>query len=202
MDKLKAGTAAFGVAGAFFLLYPVLRPYSDETTVEGLRVMGTSAWVASHMFAVGGFLLVSLGLPVLERSRAAVVTTIGALLTSVYYGAETFGLYPLGLRAAEDPDPRLLELVEAVRYQPVGITIFAIGLIVLAVGGVMAAVELKSKLAIPYALGFALFLPQFFTAPPGRMAHGLLLLVGCWLVARELWQRRATSTSESDRRTR
>lgn len=190
MDKLKAGAAAFGVAGAFFLLYPVLRPYSDETTVEGLRVMGTSAWVAAHLFAVGGFLLVSLGLLALTRSRAAAVTLTGAVLTSVYYGAETFGLHAIGLRAAVSPDPVLLEVVDAVRFQPAAITIFAVGLVVLAVGAVMAAVELRSKLAIPYALGFVLFLPQFFTAPPVRMAHGLLLLVGCWLVARELWRRR------------
>ncbi|WP_447006849.1 hypothetical protein ACRAKI_10435 [Saccharothrix isguenensis] len=191
MDKLKAGAAAFGVGGAFFLLYPVLRPYSDETAVDGLHVMGTSAWVASHLFAVGGFLLVGLGLLAVARSRAAVVTIAGALLTSVYYGAETFGLHAIGVRAAEQPDPVLLEVVDAVRYQPAGITIFGVGLVVLAAGAVMAAVELKSRAAIPYALGFVLFLPQFFTPPPLRMAHGLLLLVGCWLVARELWQRRS-----------
>jgi vacuolar-type H+-ATPase subunit I/STV1 len=190
MDKLKAGAAAFGAAGAFFLLYPVLRPYSDETTVDGLRIMGTSAWVAAHLLAVGGFLLVSLGLLALTRSRAAAVTMAGAVLTSVYYGLETFGLYAIGLRATEQPDPALLELVDAVRYHPAGITIFGVGLAVLAVGAVMAAIELKSRAAIPYALGFVLFLPQFFTAPPIRMAHGLLLLVGCWLIARELWQRR------------
>lgn len=190
MDKLRAGAAGFGVAGAFFLLYPVLRPYSDETTADGLRVMGTSAWIASHLLAVGGFLLVGLGLLAVSRSRAAVVTLVGALLTSVYYGAETFGLHALGLRAAREPDPRLPELVEVVRYQPAGITVFGIGLVALAVGAVMAAVELRSRAAIPYALGFALFLPQFFTAPPVRMAHGALMLVGCWLVARELWRRR------------
>lgn len=189
MDKRAAGVATFGVAGAFFLLYPVVRPYSDETTVEGLRVMGTSAWVASHLFAVGGFLLVGLGLLTAARSRAAVVTLVGAVLTSVYYGAETFGLHALGVRAAREPDPRLLELVEAVRYQPAAITVFGVGLVVLAAGAVLAAVELRSRAAIPYALGFVLFLPQFFTAPPVRAAHGLLLLVGCWLVARELWRR-------------
>ena len=78
MDKLKAGAAAFGVAGAFFLLYPVLRPYADETTVEGLRVMGMSAWVAAHLFAVGGFLLVSLGLLAVARSPMACRPNVSA----------------------------------------------------------------------------------------------------------------------------
>ncbi|WP_274383599.1 hypothetical protein [Saccharothrix deserti] len=40
MDKLKAGTAAFGVAGAFFLLYPALRPYSDV----GCRLVARELW--------------------------------------------------------------------------------------------------------------------------------------------------------------
>ncbi|MFI9010831.1 hypothetical protein ACIGNX_26695 [Actinosynnema sp. NPDC053489] len=190
MDKHGTAAAAFGLAGASFLLYPVLRPYSDEAVVEGLRVMGTSAWVVAHLFAVGGFLLVGLGLLAVARSRAAAVTLTGALLTSVYYGAETFGLHAIGSRAADDPDPALLDLVDAIRYQPAAITIFAVGLLALAAGAVLAAAQLRSRAAIPYALGFALFLPQFFTAPPVRVAHGALLLVGCWLVARELWRRR------------
>jgi hypothetical protein len=200
MDKLKAGAAAFGVAGAFFLLYPVVRPYSDETAVEGLAVMGTSAWVAAHLFAVGGFLLVSLGLLAAGRSRSAVVTLTGAVLTSVYYGAETFGLHAIGRLAARAPEPGLLEQVDAIRYQPAAITIFAVGLVTLAAGAVMAAVELRGRLAIPYALGFALFLPQFFTAPPVRVAHGALLLVGCWLVARELWRADGGPRAERTRR--
>ncbi|MEU4804854.1 hypothetical protein [Actinosynnema sp. NPDC023587] len=180
MDRLRAG--AFGLAGVFFLLYPVLRPYSDEKTVQGLAAMGTTAWITSHLFAVAGFILVAAALPV---RRAALVTAIGAGLTLPYYGAEVFGLHAIGSRAARDPDPALLEMVDAVRYHPAAITMFAVGLLLLGAGAIMAATELKT-LAIPYAVAFALFLPQFFTPPAARMAHGALMLVGCALVGWKL----------------
>ncbi|XVV06176.1 hypothetical protein ACQPW3_12640 [Actinosynnema sp. CA-248983] len=178
MSQVKA--AAFAAAGVSFLLYPVLRPYADESTVTGLEVMGTTAWVASHLFAVAGFLLVSLALD----GRARTVTTAGALLTTLYYGAETFGLHALG-RHTSAPD--VLAMVDAVRYHPAAITLFALGLLLLAVGAVLTALDLKTA-ALPYAAGFVLFLPQFFTAPPVRMAHGALMLVGCLLIARKLWK--------------
>ncbi len=180
MNRTRA--AAFGLAGVFFLLYPVLRPYSDETTVKGLEVMGTAAWVASHLFAVAGFILVTLALP---GRRAALVTGIGAGLTTLYYGAEIFGLHAIGLQAAKRPDPVLLEMVDAVRFHPAAITAFALGLVLLGVGAVLAAVELKA-VAIPFAVGFALYLPQFFMPPAGRIAHGALMLVGCALVGWKL----------------
>ncbi|CCH29752.1 hypothetical protein ABZ816_14570 [Actinosynnema sp. NPDC047251] len=180
MTRFQAG--AFGLAGVFFLLYPVLRPYSDETTVHGLTAMGTTAWITSHLFAVAGFVLVAIALPV---RRAALVAAVGAGLTLPYYGAEVFGLHAIGLRAAQDPDPALLELVDAVRYQPAAITMFGVGLLLLAAGAILAAVELKA-LAIPYAVAFALFLPQFFMPPAGRIAHGVLMLVGCVLVGWKL----------------
>lgn len=184
MTGTRAG--AFGLAGVLFLLYPVVRPYSDETTVQGLTAMGTTAWIAAHLFAVAGFVVVAAALP---GRRAALVTTIGAGLVLPYYGAEVFGLHAIGLRAAQAPDPALLEVVDAVRYQPAAITMFALGLLLLAAGAVLAAVDLKA-LAVPYAVGFALFLPQFFTPPAFRVAHGALMLVGCALVGWKLWRSR------------
>ncbi|WP_054847802.1 hypothetical protein [Methanoculleus chikugoensis] len=51
---------------------------------------------------------------------------------------------------------------------------------------------------IPLALGFALFLPQFFTPPPpARIAHGLLVMIGCWLVA---WSMVNAKTGEREDR--
>jgi hypothetical protein len=179
MTKLRA--AAFATAGVSFLLYPVLRPYSDESTVTGLQVMGTTTWVIAHLLAVVGFLLVSLAL----TGTARTITTAGAVLTTLYYGAETFGLYALGQRAATTPD--VLKMVDAVRYHPAAITVFALGLLLLAVGAITTA-RAFGRVALPYAAGFVLFLPQFFTAPPVRMAHGALMLVGCLLIARKLWK--------------
>ncbi|PZS17460.1 MAG: hypothetical protein DLM60_13770 [Pseudonocardiales bacterium] len=59
----RLGALAFGAAGVLFLLYPAVRPWNDETTAAGaLRSMGSSAWVAAHLFAMIGFILVPLGL--------------------------------------------------------------------------------------------------------------------------------------------
>jgi hypothetical protein len=44
----------------------------------------------------------------------------------------------------------------------------------------------------------ALYLPQFFGPPPVRIAHGLLLAVGCLWLAAGLWTRRAARPAASD----
>lgn len=61
--RTRLSAIALGVAGVFFLLYPVLRPWHDETTVAGATAaMRSSAWIASHGFAMNGFNLVPVGL--------------------------------------------------------------------------------------------------------------------------------------------
>jgi hypothetical protein len=161
------------LAGVFFLLYPVLRPWEDETTLDGARAaMGSSAWVVSHLLAMLGFVLVPLGLLWRRHTTPAVVMWIGAGLTLPYYGAEDFGLH-----AAANHGTNLLEVAEATRYNPVAITIFGAGLVTLAVGAVLAWRAVGTS-AILFAAGFVLFLPQFFTPAPVRIAHGVLMLAG------------------------
>ena len=41
---------------------------------------------------------------------------------------------------------------------------------------------------ILFALGFGLFIPQFFFSQPVRVAHGLLVALGCWGLAATLWR--------------
>ena len=137
--------------------------------------MGSGAWVASHLFAMIGFILVPIALLEIHRT-AAITFWVGAGLTLPYYGAEDFGLHAMaGL-------PNILELAESVRYNPVAVTTFALGLVTMAVAAVMVAVRLRTIPAVLFAAGFALFLPQFFTPPAVRIAHGVLVLVGCvWL---------------------
>ena len=59
------------------------------------------------------------------------------------------------------------------------------GLLLLAVGAVLVAIAvwrsgtLSRWSGIPFALGFVLYLPQFFGTQPIRMAHGLLVALGC-----------------------
>ncbi|SDH05409.1 hypothetical protein SAMN05216553_11560 [Lentzea fradiae] len=163
-------------AGLLFLLYPLLRPWEDETTAQGAAAaMGSQAWVLSHLFAMIGFILVPIAL--LEVHRTAAVTFwVGAGLTLPYYGAEDFALHELATQ------PNVLELAEAVRYNPFAITTFGAGLVTMGVAAVLVALKLRTAPAVLFAAGFALFLPQFFTPPAVRIVHGVLVLVGCvWL---------------------
>ncbi|MFI6095441.1 hypothetical protein ACIA8G_07815 [Lentzea sp. NPDC051213] len=163
-------------AGLLFLLYPAFRPWEDETTAAGAAAaMGSQAWVWSHLFAMIGFILVPIALLEIHRT-AAITFWVGAGLTLPYYGAEDFGLHEIAAQ------PNVLELAEAVRYNPVAVTTFTLGLITMAVAAIMVAARLRTTAAILFAAGFALFLPQFFTPPAVRIAHGVLVLIGCaWL---------------------
>ncbi|MGW6932434.1 hypothetical protein ACWGE0_20440 [Lentzea sp. NPDC054927] len=172
-------------AGLLFLLYPAFRPWEDETTAAGAAAaMGSTAWVASHLFAMIGFILVPIALLEIHRT-AAITFWVGAGLTLPYYGAEDFGLHEIA------GQPNILELAEAVRYNPVAVTTFAVGLVTMGVAAVMVALKLRTTAAILFAAGFALFLPQFFTPPAARIAHGVLLAVGCVWLAWESTRREA-----------
>jgi hypothetical protein len=175
---------ALAVAGVLFLLYPVFRPWEDETTAAGAQeAMASGAWVASHLFAMIGFVLVGLallGMRDLVGTTPVAVLWAGAGLTLPYYGAENFGLHAAATTSGTD----LLAVAEATRYDPVAIATFAAGLIALAVGAVLVGRAVRRPSAWVFAAGFVLFLPQFFTPAPVRIAHGVLMLVGLvWLAA-------------------
>jgi hypothetical protein len=180
---------ALALGGVLFLLYPVLRPWTDETTTSGAHeAMSSPAWVVSHFLAMLGFVLVPLallGLRDLVGLVPVAVMWVGAGLTLPYYGAEDFGLH-----AAATKGGNLLDVAEATRYNPIAITIFGVGLVTLAVGAVFVAVAVwrsgtvNKYAAIVFAAGFVLFLPQFFTPAPVRIAHGVVMLVGLvWFAA-------------------
>ncbi|MET9244635.1 hypothetical protein [Nonomuraea sp. NPDC003709] len=183
---------AFASAGILFLVYPAIRPSGDDATA-----MASTAWVAGHAAAMLGFVLLGLAVLGLHQVlgdrlslRAAAVTWVGAGLTLPYYGAEDFGLNVIARRSLHDQAPALMELAEEFRYGPVAITMFAVGLLVLAVGAVMAAIAVWRSGMLPkwsgtaLALGFVLFIPQFFGPYPLRIAHGALIMIGgVWLAA-------------------
>ena len=202
--RARLGALALAVAGVCFAIYPALRPYSDEVTLAGARAFASNAWFASHLLAMIGFILTALGLlalrDALRPTRAepaafwALVTFwVGAGLVLPYYGAEDFALRAVGAEALRQRNAALLALANATRYGP-GVYLFVTGLLLLAVGAILAAVAvwrsgvLARWMGLPLALGFALFLPQFFGSPAMRVAHGALLLVGCLLLAAGLWQ--------------
>ena len=199
-SRLLAGPLALAAAGVLFVLYPVLRPYGDASPASAAGVFASGEWLVAHLSAVAGFVLVAAALLTLRdriggRLAAAALGTFtaGVALVLPYYGAEAFALHALG---ATVPDAAgLTVLADAVRTGPVQISLFGVGLVLLAVGAVLAAVAVGRSGArarwsgAVFALGFVLYLPQFYAAPGLRIAHGVLLGIGCLLLAAELRRR-------------
>src|SRR6187551_936197 len=190
MISTRQGALAFAATGLLFLVYPVLRPYVDETTLDGLRSFATNSWIIAHLAAVLGFILLPLGLLGLRAGGTAfLLTWLGVGLTLPYYGAEVFGLHAIGERSAADGTTALLGMVDTIRYNPYAATMFITGLLLIAAGTITTAVDVwHSSMprwsAVPFATGFALFNPQFFTTAPFRIAHGVLIAASCaWLAA-------------------
>jgi hypothetical protein len=50
-----------------FVLYPAIRPFSDETSLQGAEAFASNAWIVAHVLAVLGFILLSLGVLVIRR---------------------------------------------------------------------------------------------------------------------------------------
>ncbi len=191
---------SLAIAGACFVLYPAIRPFSDESTLRGAEAFAASSWLLAHSLAIVGFILLTLGLLGLYGQfrettagslgvTALVVTWIGVGLTLPYYGAETFALHAVGQEATKENNVDLLvTLTNSIRFGE-GIWFFGFGLLTLAVGTILFAIAiwrsgiLTEWSGILLAVGFALFIPQFLTPQPARVGHRLLIMVGCWLIA-------------------
>ncbi|PRY36287.1 hypothetical protein [Umezawaea tangerina] len=204
MTTPRQTAAAFAATGLLFLAYPLVRPYVDETTMAGALSFATGSWITAHLAAVLGFILLPLALQGLHVGRTAHLTTyLGVGLTLPYYGAEVFGLHAIGQRIATDHDLGLLTMVDAIRYTPAAATMFVLGLALIAVGTITAAVDVHRSghlprwSAVPLATGFALFIPQFFTPAPFRIAHGVLIAAGCAWLAVELLREPAPTATRS-----
>lgn len=205
----RAAALGFAVTGAAFLVYPLVRPWHDETTLAGAAGMASPQWIVAHLSAVAGFITLTLSLlalrGLLRGTRTAgasltalLLTWVGVGLTLPYYGAEVFGVSQAGAQALREHSTTLLvHMTDAIRYQPAAITMFGIGLAALGAGAVVAAFAIaRSGLmarwsGAPMALGFALFIPQFFAGEPVRIAHGALIAAGCAWVAVALLRGRA-----------
>lgn len=57
--RVRFGALALAVAGVLFVLYPAIRPYSDETSLQGAAAFASSAWIVAHVLAMLGFVLVT-----------------------------------------------------------------------------------------------------------------------------------------------
>jgi hypothetical protein len=175
-------TAPWVAAGVLFVAYPVLRPWGDVDPTTAGAAFASPLWLAAHLSAAAAFVLVGYGLlAARDRSGPALgLWWAGASLTLLYYGAETFALHALG--AAVPDGAALAALAEGIRMGPVQLTVFGAGLALMAAAAVVLVVRLRA-VALPFALGMVLFLPQFFAGPELRIAHGVLLGAGCVLIA-------------------
>ena len=192
--------AGLAIAGVGFVLYPAIRPFSDEVSLDGAAAFASPAWVVAHSIAIVSFVLLALGLyavslrlqgtPGGRLARGAVVLGwLGVGLTLPYYGAEVFGLHAAGRAALDRGDSELLDtLTQAIRWQA-GIWFIVAGLLLLAAAGVVVATALWSAgtrvgrwAGVPLAVALVLYLPQFTGSQGLRVAHGVLMAVGCgWL---------------------
>ncbi|GAB3167588.1 hypothetical protein GCM10027059_28770 [Myceligenerans halotolerans] len=214
MTTARRTQTAFLAAGLAFLLFPVLRPWPDETTATaGLAVaFASDRWVLAHLSGILGLGFLApalLGLrSVLAGAAGTAATTwalvaawAGAGFSSLYFGAEIFGIRTLAeaalssgdvARILADADPMLAD-VETLRMQPWAVALFGTGLLLLAAAGVLLAVALflagrgrdtwERWAGVPLAVGLLLLLPQFYGGPEIRIAHGVLVAAGCVLTA-------------------
>jgi hypothetical protein len=202
--RIRLGAASLAVAGVLFVLYPAIRPFSDETSLQGAQAFASTAWLVAHILAMVAFTLVEVGLVglylALQGNRAEgqafwalVASLVGIGLTLPFYGGEAFGLHAIGQEAIKEQRAALVGLADVVRSGP-GEVMFAVGLLLLAVGAIIAAIAiwrsgvLAKWSGIPFALGFALYIPQFFGTQPIRVAHGVLVAIGCLWIAVSMWR--------------
>jgi hypothetical protein len=201
----RSGALALATAGLLFVLYPTVRPWHDESTVAGATTsMSSSAWVAAHLFAMLGLVLIPLGLLGLQRrldgtpgadpARAATATAwVGAGLTLPYYGAEDFGLHAIARRVASGRGTDLLGLIHDIRFNPVMMTMAVTGLLLLGLTGILSAAAVWRSGTLPrwsgmlFAVGLLLFVPQFFLPEWARIAHGALVGIGSVWLAAAMW---------------
>ena len=203
-SRSRLGAAALALAGILFVLYPAIRPFSDEVSLQGAAAFGSTAWIVAHMLAMGGFTLLTVGLLGLHTAlqdsrserlsfRTLVVGLLGVGLTLPFYGGEAFGLHAIGQEALRQHSAALVSLSTVIRGEP-QLTMFMLGLLLIGVSAIMAATAIwkSGTLAkwsgLPFALAFALYIPQFFGTQPVRVAHGLVVTAGCLWIAIAMWQ--------------
>jgi hypothetical protein len=212
--RVRLAAISLAVAGLLFVLYPALRPFSDEASLQGAAAFASPRWVLAHVLAMLGFILLALGLVgvhlALQRTPAErlafwamIVSWLGIGLTLPFYGAEAFALHAIGQEALRRQDATLVSLANGVRFGP-GFPQIIIGLLLLALGTILVAVAIwRSRIiakwsGIALALAFALYIPQFVASQPIRVAHGVLVAVGCLWLAAALWWPRVATAKVSD----
>ena len=197
------------LAGVCFALYPALRPFSDESSLDGARAFASSRWVVAHSLGIAAFILLAVGLfAVYEHIEGTtarrtarsglLLSWTGAGLVLPYYGAEVFGLHAAGQQGLATGNTGTFDtLIHAIRWET-GIWFMIAGLLLLAAGTITFAVAvwrsaaLPRWSAIPLAVLTALYIPQFAASQPIRVTYGILLAGACITLA---WAARSASAT-------
>jgi hypothetical protein len=194
------GAIALAISGLLFLGFPVIRPFFETSPDPFIVAQGFAStdWVVAHMLGMGGFILLPLGFfglyeylrprPIGRTAMwALVITWIGAGLVLPYFGAEAFGLQVIGQQALVLRRTDVATVASTLRF---GLAIypFGVGLILVAIGAILAGIAVWRSRDLPrwsgvlLAVGFALYIPQFLAPQPVRVAHGILIAAGAiWL---------------------
>ncbi len=188
------------LAGVCFALYPALRPFSDEKSLDGAGAFASTRWVVAHSLGIAAFIMLAVGLfagyELIEGTTAhrearagLLLSWIGAGLVLPYYGAEVFGLHAAGQQGLATGDTATFDtLIHGIRWEA-GVWFIIAGLILLAAGTITFAVavwhsaSLPRWSAIPLAALTALYIPQFAASQPVRVAYGILLAGACFTLA-------------------
>jgi len=199
--RIRLAAVSLVLSGVFFTLFPVVRPFFDESSLQGATEFASIQWVVAHAFGMGGFIMLTLGFlgvyvrlqeTAVERwmLRALVLGWIGAGLTLPFFGAEAFSLQVIGRAAVSQNNAALIPLINQVRFGP-GIIFVITGLVLVAIATFLAAFAIwKSGImpkwsGVPLAIAFAVYIPQLQGDPffqPIRVAIGLLIALGCtWM---------------------
>lgn len=201
-SRIRLSIFSLAVSAVLFVVYPALRPFSDETSLQGAAAFASAEWLAAHMLAMVAFILLPLGLlglyHALRKTEAEKMTywafvlcLIGVGFTLPFYGGETYGLFAIGQEAIRQQSDHLVRLASVVRSGP-GLTMFLAGMLLLAMASVLVALAMGRSeryakwSGLPFALGMLLYVPQFFATQPLRVAHGILVATGCLWIAAEL----------------
>jgi hypothetical protein len=132
--------------------------------------------------------------------RGLVVGVVGVGLTLPFYGVEAFAVHAIGQAALWRHDVTLMKVAFSARTG-LQLYMFSVGLLLIAVSAVIVATAVwKARVlakwsGVPFALAFALYIPQFFGTQPIRVAHGLLVAAGCLWIAAGLWRLGARESS-------
>lgn len=195
------------VTGALIATYLLLRPYDDADGAEtsaAADAFASPLWIGAHLAGAAALVTLATLWALVAAGPIRWAAVVGTALVLPYYGAETFALHVIGVRAQTEPG--VLSLVPEVRDNPAAMTLFGAGLLALAGAGIAAAVRWHrthngavDRALLPLATIAALFLPQFFLPPVGRIAYGIAFAVAAGYAAFVVTRPRTAPTTHGPR---